>query len=97
MPKLDSFATNSYKYGSILVKYRFFFVFPPFFPGFSPKVTPSISVFKKHLVFFDLPKNRLTLYLTPDDFTHQRESAPALKLSGEDSWSLTNDYVPFSI
>jgi hypothetical protein len=41
----------------------FFPVFPRFF-GFSPKVTSSILVLKKHRFFFGLPKNRLTL-LTP--------------------------------
>ena len=56
MPKRDSIASNSYKYGSISVKYRFFFVFSLFpsvfrFSGFSPKVTSSISVFKKHRFF----------------------------------------------
>jgi hypothetical protein len=66
MPKRDSIASNSYKNGSISVKYRFFLlflVFPQFFrfSGFSPKVTSSISVFKKHRFFPGLPKNRLTL------------------------------------
>ena len=54
MPKLDTLVTNSYKYGSILVKYQFFiafFRFPRFF-CFSPKVTSSISIFKKDIVFF---------------------------------------------
>ena len=54
MPKRDSIASNSYKNGSISVKYRFFLLFsrfPPFF-GFSPiKVTSSISVFEKHRFF----------------------------------------------
>ena len=54
------------KYGSILVKYRFFlgfFRFSTVFPGVSPKVTSSVSVFKKHWVFSVLAKNRLTLVL----------------------------------
>jgi hypothetical protein len=34
------------------------------FSSFSPKVTSSISVFKKHRLFLGLPKNRLTLVMT---------------------------------
>jgi hypothetical protein len=58
MPKRDSIASNSYKYGSISVKYWFFFVFPRFFS----KSNIEYFGFQKTSFFFGLPKNRLTLF-----------------------------------
>ena len=56
MPKRDSITSNSYKYGSISVKYRFFLVFSRF-----PVFLRKYFGFQKTSVFFGLPKNRLTL------------------------------------
>jgi hypothetical protein len=67
MPKLDSFATNSYKQGiwfgfsKIPIFLRVFFVSPVFF-GFCPKLSNiEYFGFQKTSGFFGLPKNRLTL------------------------------------
>jgi hypothetical protein len=69
MPKRDSIASNSYKYGSISVKYRFFFVFsrfPPVFRFFRFFSKNNIEYFgfQKTSFFFGLLKNRLTLFDT---------------------------------
>jgi hypothetical protein len=59
MPKRDSIASNSYKYGSISVKYRFFLVFsrfPPVFRFFSKSKIEYFG-FQKTSFFFGLPKN----------------------------------------
>jgi hypothetical protein len=57
MPKLDSFATNSYvkvwfDFSKIPIFLRVFFRFFPFFSGFSPKGNIEYFGFQKTSVFF---------------------------------------------